>query len=55
MIDLEELRQAIRHTFRAKNPRMNPLYNVLRDELRVFGFWRTRPRGNTVKAKRGYH
>ncbi len=50
MIDLEELRLSIRQTFGASNPRMSPLYQLLRDELRAFGFWRTLPRGNPRKG-----
>lgn len=50
MIDFNELRLAIRQTFEASNPRMSPLYRLLRDELTQLGHWKGHPRGNPQKG-----
>ncbi len=53
MIDLEELKMAIRNMTRQKG-----IYKVLRDELTAKGYWRKLQRGNpsagykVMKAKR---
>ena len=47
MIDLEELRQAIR-----KMTRDQALYKVLKEELTRLGHWKALPRGNPQKGYR---
>uniref|UniRef100_A0A6M3KFR3 Uncharacterized protein n=1 Tax=viral metagenome TaxID=1070528 RepID=A0A6M3KFR3_9ZZZZ len=46
MIDLEELRQEIKGLTRRKK-----LFQVLKTELSALGYWRNRPRGDSIKAK----
>lgn len=46
MIDLEELRQAIREMTRKQ-----ALYRVLKEELTAQGYWKARPRGNPSKGR----
>lgn len=54
MIDLEELRQAIKNMTRQQG-----IYRVLRDELSLMGYWHKLPRGNpklgfkNMKARKG--
>ena len=50
MINLEELKQAIRHDFNVSNPRMSPLYKLLRDELTAVDHWKGKRRGNPQKG-----
>jgi hypothetical protein len=45
-IDLKELRQAVKDMTRQQG-----IYEVLRDELTVLGYWHKLPRGN---PKKGY-
>jgi len=48
MINLDELRESIRRTFSAPNPRMSPLYKLLRDEMTRFGHWKAKSPKNKV-------
>ena len=45
MIDLEELRQAIRSMTRDQ-----ALYRILKEELSALGYWKALPRGNPQKG-----
>jgi len=47
MLDLDELRQAIRNMTRQQG-----IYKVLRDELTAKGYWRKLPRGNPGAGRR---
>lgn len=46
MIDLEELQRALR-TMRPHQP----IYKVVRDELKLIGNWKYRPRGMALRGK----